>query len=121
MYNTCLYQMIVDEKGIDMTVQELVMRFPEISPDLHDEPWLAEFADAFGELLQEAQNPSNCTADYDAAHHYYLKLIGPLKLYMYGLSSHDKVKGQVQQLLNSYHADPAGFAISLLPSDTPAS
>ncbi|MCZ6874902.1 MAG: hypothetical protein O7G88_15460 [bacterium] len=103
-----------------MTVQELVMRFPEISPDLHDASWLVEFADAFGDLLQAAQNPSNCSAEYEAGHHYYLKLIGPLKLYMYGLSSHEKVQGQVQELLNSYHADAAGFATSLLPSDTPA-
>ncbi len=103
-----------------MTVQELVMRFPEISADLHDEPWLAEFSDAFGGLLRDAQNPTNCTAEYEAGHHYYLKLIGPLKLYMYGLSSREKVKGQVQELLSSYHTDPAGFTTSLLPSDTPA-
>lgn len=103
-----------------MTVEELVMRFPEISPDLHDEPWLAEFADAFGDLLQVAQNPSNCTADYEPAHHYYLKLVGPLKLYMYGLSSREKVAGQIQTLLSHYNEDPSGFASSLLPSDTPA-
>lgn len=103
-----------------MTVQELMMRFPEISPDLHDEPWLAEFADAFGDLLQVALNPSNCSAEYEPAHHYYLKLIGPLKLYMYGLSSRDKVAGQVQDLLNNFNDDPTGFASSLLPSDTPA-
>jgi hypothetical protein len=35
-----------------MMVQELVRRFPEISPDLHDEPLLARFADTFGDLLR---------------------------------------------------------------------
>jgi hypothetical protein len=29
-----------------MMIQELVRRFPEIPPDLHDEPLLAQFADA---------------------------------------------------------------------------
>ncbi len=102
-----------------MTVQELVMRFPEISPDLHDEPWLAEFADALGDLLQVAQNPTNCSAEYEPGHHYYLKLIGPLKLYMYGLSSREKVAGQIQNLLSNYKGDAAGFPSSLLPSDKP--
>ena len=101
-----------------MTVQELVMRFPEIMPDLRDEPWLAEFAEAFGDLLQVAQNPSNCSAEYGPEHHYYLKLIGPLKLYMFGLSSRDKVAGQIQDLLSRYKKDPTGFPASLLPSDT---
>jgi hypothetical protein len=103
-----------------MTVQELVRRFPEIPPDLHTEPLLAQFAAALGDLLQVAQNPSNCSAQYEAGHHYYLKLIGPLKLYMYGLSSRDKVLKQLQELLERYHADPAGFAASLLPTGTPA-
>jgi hypothetical protein len=100
-----------------MTVQELVHRFPEISPDLHNEPVLAQFATTFGALLQVAQNPSNCAAQYEAGHHYYLKLIGPLKLYMYGLSSRDKVRKQMQELLDRHQADPAGFAASLLPTN----
>jgi hypothetical protein len=61
-----------------MTIQELVRRFPEVPRDLHDEPLLEQFAEAFGDLLQVAQNPSNCSAQYEATHHYYLKLIGPL-------------------------------------------
>jgi hypothetical protein len=103
-----------------MTVQELMRRFPEVPRDLHDEPLLAQFADTLDDLLQAAQNPSNCAAQYDAGHHYYLKLIGPLKLYMYGLSSREKVCKQLQELLDRYHADPAGFAATLLPSGSPA-
>ena len=109
-----------EAKGSGMNVQELVLRFPEIKPDLHDEPLLAEFTEAFGDLLQVAQNPSNCSAGYEPGHHYYLKLIGPIKLYMYGLSSREKVLGQIQELLDGYQADPSGFASSLLPSDAPA-
>jgi hypothetical protein len=101
-----------------MTVQELVCRFPEIPQDLHSEPLLAQFAEAFGDLLQVAQNPSNCAAQYEAHHHYYLKLIGPIKVYMYGLSKREKVLRQLQELLDRYHADPAGFAASLLPAGT---
>jgi hypothetical protein len=102
-----------------MTVQELVRRFPEIPRDLHEEPVLAQFAETLGALLQTAQNPSNCAAQYEAGHHYYLKLIGPLKIYMYGLSSREKTLKQLQELLDRYHADPTGFAASLLPADTP--
>jgi hypothetical protein len=101
-----------------MTVQELVHRFPEIPRDLHAEPILAQFAAAFGDLLQMAQNPNNCSTQYEAGHHYYLKLIGPLKIYMYGLSSREKVLQQLQALLERYQADPAGFTASLLPAGT---
>jgi hypothetical protein len=98
-------------------VQELIHKFPEIPRDLHTEPLLAQFAETLGDLLKVAQNPSNCAAQYEASHHYYLKLIGPLKIYMYGLSSRDKVLQQLQELLARYHADPAGFAASLLSSN----
>jgi hypothetical protein len=99
-----------------MTVQELTRRFPEIPQDLHNEPVLAQFAETCGDLLQVAQNPSNCSAQYEAGHHYYLNLIGPIKIYMYGLSSRDKVLRQLQDLLERHQADPTGFAASLLPS-----
>lgn len=103
-----------------MTPQELLQRFPEIPQDLYDEPALAQFAERFGDLLQVAQNPTNCASDYEPGHHYYLKLIGPLKLYMYGLSTRDKVLTQVQALLEQYEADPEGFATSLISPGTPA-
>jgi len=97
-----------------MTVQELIRKFPEIPRDLHTEPLLAQFAETLGDLLEVAQNPSNCSAQYEAGHHYYLKLIGPMKIYMYGLSSREKVLRQLQELLARYHADSAGFVASLL-------
>jgi hypothetical protein len=100
-----------------MTVQELIRKFPEIPRDLHTEPLLAQFAETLGDFLEVAQNPSNCSAQYEASHHYYLKLIGPMKIYMYGLSSREKVLRQLQELLERYHTDPAGFAASLLASN----
>jgi hypothetical protein len=102
-----------------MTVQELIRKFPEIPQDLHTEPLLGQFAETLGDLLDVAQNPSNCAAQYEASHHYYLKLIGPMKIYMYGLSSREKVLRQLQELLARHEADPAGFAASLLSSSTP--
>jgi len=101
-----------------MTVHELVARFPEIPPDLRDEPLLAQFAETFDDLLRQAQDPSACSQQYSAANHYYLKLIGPLKIYMYGLSTREKVRQQLQELLERHAADPDGFAASLLPEDT---
>lgn len=101
-----------------MTVQELTARFPEIPQDLQAEALLAQFADTFDDLLRLAQNPTNCSSEYEPGHYYYLKLIGPLKLYMYGLSTREKVLGQVQALLERQAADPSGFAASLVASGT---
>ncbi len=92
-----------------MTVAELLSRFPEIPADLRDEPALAE-------LARHGQ-PSPCSTGHDAANHYYLKLIGPLAIYGYGLSSREKVRSQLQELIARRRADPAGFAASLLPQE----
>lgn len=101
-----------------MTVQELIFRFPEIPADLHDEPLLAQFAETFDPLLREAMNPGACSADYTPANHYYLKLIGSMRLYMYGLSTKEKVLAKLQELLARHAADPDGFAESLLTADS---
>ena len=101
-----------------MTVQELGARFPEIPRDLHEEAVLLQFAETFGELLRVARNPGACAAEYDAANHYYLKLIGPIAIYGYGLAKREQVLAELQQLLDRHEADPAGFAASLLPEDT---
>ncbi len=98
-----------------MTVQELVTRFPEIPKDLHDEPTLERFAENFDELLRTARNPSACSTQHDAANHYYLKLIGPLSIYGYGLSSRERVLSELRELLGRYEKDPRGFGASLLP------
>ena len=101
-----------------MTVQELVARFPEIPKDLHEEPILSRFAEFFGDLLQVACNPSACATHHDAANHYYLKLIGPMSIYGYGLSTREQVLAELQELLDRHETDPGGFAASLLPKDT---
>jgi hypothetical protein len=101
-----------------MTVNELIARFPEVSPDLAGEPTLAEFADTFGELLAMARKPSNCSTGHDAGNHFYLALIGPLSYYRYGLASRERVVQDLRGLLDRHAADPGGFAASLLPGDT---
>ena len=40
-----------------MTVDEFLARFPEVPPDLRDEPVLGEYVRAFGLLLRVAQKP----------------------------------------------------------------
>ncbi len=101
-----------------MSVEDLAAKFPEIPRDLHREPVMVRFAETFGYLLRQAQNPSACTTEYSPGHHYYLKLIGPLKIYMYGLSTKEKVVQQLQELLDRHAADPEGFAAGLLPADS---
>ncbi len=101
-----------------MTVQELVARFPEIPQDLYEESLLAQYAEAFGDQLRVARNPGACSAQYDAGNHYYLKLVGPIRLYWYKLSTREKVLKQLQEFLDQYRADPTGFLASLVPDGT---
>ncbi len=101
-----------------MTAEQLVARFPEIPRDFHEEPILSRFAEVFGDLLQVARNPSACATHHDAANHYYLKLVGPVAIYNYGLSTRERVLAELQELLDRHQTDPGGFAASLLPKDT---
>ncbi len=101
-----------------MTVEELIQKFPEIPRSLHQELLLKRFADVFGELLQLARKPSACSTQHDPANHYYLKLIGPLAIHGYGLSTRESVVEQLQDLLDRHAADPQRFASSLLPDDS---
>lgn len=101
-----------------MTVQELVARFPEIPQDLHGEPLLAAYAEAFQDQLRMARNPGACSAQHDPANHYYLKLVGPIRLYWYGLSTRERVLKQLQEMLDQYRADPAGYIAGLVPEST---
>ena len=101
-----------------MQVQELLARFPEIPADLRSEPLLEQLADTCGDLLAQARKPSACSQEHEAANHYYLKLIGPLSIYGYGITTREKVLAQIQEMVDARRADPDGFAASLLPSDT---
>ena len=101
-----------------MTIEDLVRLFPEIPQDLHDEPLLAELSNAFGEQLETAQKPSACSGEHDAGNHYYLKLIGPMDIYRYGLYTKERVLQEIEKLVNGHRQDPEGFAGSLLPEDT---
>ena len=103
-----------------MRVSELIARFPEIPADLHQEPVLAELAEACGPLLAVARKPSACATQYDAANQYYLALITPIGIYGYGLAKREKLLQQLQDLVDRQRADPAGFAASLLPANTVA-
>jgi len=97
-----------------MTVQELVARFPEVSADLCDEPLVAQYADTFGAFLQEAENPGACSGAYGPENRYYLKLMGPVRLHMYGLATKEKTLAKLQALLDQYAADARGFVDAML-------
>ena len=101
-----------------MTAQDLILRFPEVPADLHDEPLLAQYAEAFGPFLENAMNPGACSADYSPENLYYLKLVGPFRLYMYGLSTKEKVMAKMQDFLDRHQADPDAFSESLLSADS---
>jgi len=103
-----------------MTVQELIRRFPEVSPELGDEATLVEFAETFSDMLSVAYKPGNCSTGYDAGNHFYLALIGPLSYFRYGLATRERVVADMRALLERHGNDPEGFARSLLPEDTVA-
>ena len=96
-----------------MTIEELSLRFPEIPRDLLKEPVVAEVAQVFEDLLTIAKKPSNCTTQYDTGHQCYLKLIVPMGIYGYGLTTREKVLKELQSFLDQYKADPQGFVTQL--------
>ena len=73
-------------------------------------------------IIPEARQATNLGrirgVEDDAANHYYLKLIGPVAIYDYGLSTREGVLAELQELLDRHQTDPGGFAASLLPKDT---
>jgi len=103
--------------GVEMKVNELMARFPEIPSDLADEPLLGRFAEALDPLLRGASKPSACATHHDVPHHYYLKLIGPLAIYGYGLRTREQLLQQLAELLRAHDADAESFARGLLPED----
>ena len=97
-----------------MTVDELVRRFPEIPGDLHNEAVLVDFVEAFGDLLQVATKASACAEQHTDENQYYLKLVGPMDIYRYGLFTRDRVLEEIGMLLDEHKIDPNGFSASLL-------
>lgn len=97
-----------------MTVDELVRRFPEIPGDLHNEAVLVDFVEAFGDLLDVAVKPSACAEHHTDENRYYLKLVGPMDIYRYGLFTRERVLDEIGKLLNGHKKDPVGFATLLL-------
>jgi hypothetical protein len=108
-----------------MTVPELLARFPEIPPDLRDEPVLAEYVAAFGPLLRTAQKPSPCMREGgDAPHVFYTRLVNDLAIYGVGLARRDRTLARLRATLDQYHKQPATYACTLVPrraSDAPPS
>lgn len=103
-----------------MTIQELLVRFPEIPADLHHEEILSRFADVFGGPLSIAQKPSACSTEHDAANHYYMKLVNPMGIYRLGLMKRELLLSQLGELVEKQQADP-NFAGTLVPSGVAAS
>lgn len=101
-----------------MTVSELVSRFPEIPGDLHCEVVLETFAETFDGYLATAAKPSACSSDWTPENCAYMKLVGPVDIYRYGLSDRDKVVGQLQTLVSEYEASTDAFEASMFAGNT---
>ncbi len=105
-----------------MNAQELVQRFPEIPPSLHQEAVLEELASRFSDLLRAAWKPSNCGASQQTAENaVYMKLIAPLTFVSLGLFTPEQIVAKVQALLDEHEADPEQFMAEMIPPDIAAS
>ncbi|MED5579489.1 MAG: hypothetical protein VX794_05595 [Nitrospinota bacterium] len=102
-----------------MAVQEIVSRFPEIPDDLKEEPVFIAYANAFSDQLLRAQKPSNCSVDYDATNHYFMKLVNPIGIYKIGLMKKELLLAQLQSMTEEFEKDPQTFLASLIPENTP--
>jgi hypothetical protein len=99
-----------------MTVDEFLARFPEVPPDLRDEPVLGEYVRAFGLLLRVAQKPTPCMRNTgDHQHVFYIRLVNDLAIYGIGLAKRDRTLVRVRALLDQYQQQPATFACTLVP------
>ena len=99
-----------------MTVDEFLAHFPEVPPDLRDEPVLAEYVQAFGLLLRVAQKPTPCMRDTgDHPHVFYTRLVNDLAIYGIGLAKRDRTLARLRALLDQYRKQPATFACTLVP------
>ena len=103
-----------------MTVDEILARFPEIPPDLRDEPVLAEYVKAFGPLLRVAEKPSPCVGSGgDAPHVFYIRLVNDLAIYGIGLARRDRTLSRLQATLDAHAKAPATFGCTLVPRKAP--
>jgi predicted metalloprotease with PDZ domain len=104
-----------------MTVDEFLARFPEVPRDLRDEPVLAQYVDAFGLLLREAQKPTPCMGAEggDAGHRFYTALVNDLAIYGIGLAKRDRTLARLAKRLEDYRKQPATYACTLVPHRTP--
>jgi hypothetical protein len=103
-----------------MTVAELLARFPEVPPDLRDEPVLSEYVAAFGPQLRAAQKPTPCMGTGgDAPHAFYRRLVNDLAIYGIGLAKRERTLARLRATLEEYRKQPATFACTLVPRQAP--
>jgi hypothetical protein len=103
-----------------MTVDELLARFPEVPRDLRDEPVLAQYVDAFGDLLRQAVKPSPCVGQNgDAPHRFYTRLVNDLAIYGMGLARRERTLARLSATLDEFGKHRATFGCSLVPRKAP--
>jgi hypothetical protein len=105
---------------ISLTVDEFLVRFPEVPRDLRAEPTLARYVAAFGPLLRVAQKPTPCVGSGgDMEHVFYTRLINDLAIYGIGLARRDRTLARLQATLDQRALQPATFACTLVPRKAP--
>src|SRR5262245_64560337 len=103
-----------------MSVDEFLARFPEVPRDLHGEPVLARYVDAFGHLLRHAVKPSPCIGTGgDAEHRFYTRLVNDLAIYGIGLARRERTLARLSATLDEHAKQPATFGCSLVPPQAP--
>ncbi len=101
-----------------MRVEELISRFPEIPEVLRKDPVLETYADVFGGLLGKAVSPSACQGNQRTAENaIYMKLIAPMKILGYGLSTPEKTAAELEGLMKEHEEDAQKFLNEVIPPD----
>jgi hypothetical protein len=101
-----------------MRVEELIARFPEIPEVLRNDPVLETYADVFDGLLGKAIPPSACQgSEQTAGNAIYMKLIAPMKILGYGLSTPEKTAAKLEGLMKEHEEDAQKFLNEMIPPD----
>lgn len=99
-----------------MNAQQLVARFPQIPQIVYGHPVLEQLASTFGEYLQTAHKPSNCSSNQlTRDHHVYMKLIAPLEVLQYGFIKPETNLAKLEGYIAAYQADRDAFLAEMIP------
>ena len=103
-----------DQPGVRIAFAERV-EIPEV---LRKDPVLERYAEVFGGLLGRAVAPSPCQGSQQTAENaIYMKMIAPMKILGYGLSTRDQTAAELEGFMKDHEDDAQKFLNGVVPPD----